>query len=73
MGHSKKKMYHELDHLEVRFLLGVKHVTINTFEAFLDIAKLWPFLDAFSHLYKRVCLSIRPSVRRSVGPSVRPT
>ena len=25
------------------------------------------FLDAFSHLYKRVC----PSVRRSVGPSVR--
>ena len=24
------------------------------------------FLDAFSHLYKRVC----PSVRRSVGPSV---
>ena len=26
------------------------------------------FLDAFSHLYKRVC----PSVRRSVGPSVGP-
>ena len=23
------------------------------------------FLDAFSHLYKRVCLSVRPSVRRS--------
>ena len=29
------------------------------------------FLDAFSHLYKRMCLSVRPSVRRSVGPSVR--
>ena len=28
------------------------------------------FLDAFSHLYKRVCLSVRPSVRRSVRPSV---
>ena len=28
---------------------------------------LFSFLDAFSHLYKRVCLS----VRRSVGPSVR--
>ena len=27
------------------------------------------FLNAFSHLYKRVC----PSVRRSVGPSVRPS
>ena len=27
------------------------------------------FLDAFSHLYKRVC----PSVGRSVGPSVRPS
>ena len=28
------------------------------------------FLDAFSHLYKRVCPSVRPSVRRSVGRSV---
>ena len=28
------------------------------------------FLDAPSHLYKRSCLSIGPSVRRSVGPSV---
>ena len=35
------------------------------------------FLDAFSHLYKRVCPSIRrsvrPSIRRSVGPSVHHT
>ena len=28
------------------------------------------FLDAFSHLYKRVCLSVGPSVRPSVRPSV---
>ena len=28
------------------------------------------FLDAPSHLYKRVCPYVRPSVRRSVGPSV---
>ena len=28
------------------------------------------FLDAFSHLYKRVCLSVGPSVRRSVRPSI---
>ena len=27
------------------------------------------FLDAFSHLYKRVCPSVRPSVGRSIGPS----
>ena len=30
--------------------------------------EILPFLDAPSHLYKRVC----PSVRPSVGPSVRP-
>ena len=29
-----------------------------------------PFLDATSHLYKRVCPSVRRSVRRSVGPLV---
>ena len=28
------------------------------------------FLDASSHLYKRVCPSVGPSVGRSVGPSV---
>ena len=30
-------------------------------------------LDAFSHLYKRVCPSVCRSVRRSVRPSVRPS
>ena len=30
------------------------------------------FLDAPSHLYKRVCPSVRPSVRPCVRPSVRP-
>ena len=34
-------------------------------------AKTILFLDAFSHLYKRVCPSVRPSVGRSVRPSVR--
>ena len=28
------------------------------------------YLDAFSYLYRRLCLSIRRSVRRSVRPSV---
>ena len=28
------------------------------------------FLDASSHLYKRVCLSVGPSVHRSIGRSV---
>ena len=29
------------------------------------------FFDAPSHLYKRVCLSVHPSGRRSVAPSLR--
>ena len=33
---------------------------------------LLPFLDAFSHLYKRVCPSIGQSVRPSVGRPVGP-
>ena len=31
------------------------------------------FLDSFSHLYKRVCLSVRRSVGPPVGRSVRHT
>ena len=31
------------------------------------------FLDASTHLYKRLCPSVRPSVGPSVGPSVRPS
>ena len=31
------------------------------------------FLDAFSHLYKRVCPSVGPSDGPSVRPSVRPS
>ena len=41
----------------------LKHPTIR--------CVLSTFLDASSHLYKRVCPSVRPSVRRSVRPSVR--
>ena len=32
-----------------------------------------PFLDASTHLYQRLCPSIRPSVRPSVRRSVRPS
>ena len=31
---------------------------------------MFRFLDASSHLYKRVCASVGPSVRCSVGPYV---
>ena len=38
---------------------------------FIDIYEvIISFLDATSHLYKRLCLSVRRSVRPSVGPSV---
>ena len=30
------------------------------------------FLDASSHLYLRLCLSVGPSVSQSIGPSVHP-
>ena len=30
-----------------------------------------PFLDASSHLYKRVCPSVHQSIGLSIGPSVR--
>ena len=39
----------------------------------LEVTVFLFFLDAFSHLYKRVCPSVRPSVGPSVGPSVRHT
>ena len=31
---------------------GVQHVTINTFEAFLNIAKFWPFLLYFMEIFR---------------------
>ena len=46
----------------------------HVFEAGKKEKAMWHirFLDASTHLYKRVCPSVRPSVRRSVGRSVRP-
>ncbi len=41
---------------------------INTSLLYYTISR---FLDASSHLYLRVCPSLRPSVGPSVGPSVR--
>ena len=37
-----------------------------------EIAEPARFLDASSHLYRPLCLSLRLSVRLSVHPSVRP-
>ena len=40
---------------------------LGRFSCYLSFQSHTSFLGAFSHLYKRVC----PSVRRSVRPSVR--
>merc|ERR1712228_199687 len=48
------------DHVTWNFSMRKHSVVIN-------------FLDASSHLYKRVCPSIRPSVGPPVRPSVRPS
>ena len=37
----------------------------------MNFVPIFSFLDASSHLYKRVCPSVGRSVRRSVRPSVR--
>ena len=47
------------------------HPTVG--DLFTHYILLYTFLDAFSHLYKRVCLSVHQYVRRSVSPSVRPS
>ena len=47
------------------------HPTVG--DLFTHSILLYTFLDAFSHLYKRVCLSVHQYVRRSVSPSVRPS
>ena len=45
-------MYHDLDHLEkCGFLHGVQDVLNNISEAFLDIAKFWPFLLYFMGIF----------------------
>ena len=55
------------------FLLVPPVFSATTFVAYSVCARFPCFLDAFSHLYKRVCPSVGPSVRRSVGRSVRPS
>ena len=37
------------------------------------ISHIIHFLDAPSHLYKRVCTTVRPSIRRSIRRSVTPS
>ena len=57
-GHPKK-VHRELDQLErCGFLHSVYHVTINTFEAFLDIAKFWPFLLYFMGIFRAKKLQV---------------
>ena len=51
------------------FLLFIDIFSVNKFSV-NKFPSAYQFLDAFSHLYKRVCLSVRPSVVPSVGPSV---
>ena len=50
--------------------IGLDHVAINEIfpDAYLSKQPYHTFLDASSHLYKRVCPSVRQSVRRSVDP-----
>ena len=48
--------------LDISLIFGINTCHVNTLYS-------KKFLDAFSHLYKRVC----PSVGRSVRPSVRPS
>ena len=40
-------------------------------EEFLNIELIHSFLGTKKHLYKWVCLSVRPSVRPSIAPSIR--
>ena len=57
-------MVHNNHHLPIRKLVKIKKSPIQIIFKYFVM-----FLDASSHLYKRVC----PSVGRSVGPSVRPS
>ena len=58
----------------VRFsLLGAKWLRKLFLSIFLYQNRKFQFLDAPSHLYRRLCPSVRPSVGPSVGPSVRPS
>ena len=42
-GYSKK-VYFDLDHLQkCGFWQGIRYIAINTFTAFLNVAKFWPF------------------------------
>ena len=49
------------------FVANFQAVQIQSAVPAPSLDQITPFLDAVSHLYKRVC----PSVRPSVGPSVR--
>ena len=52
-----KKVFFYLDHVEKkRFLHGIQHVSINTFDMFLDVAKFLNFLQLCRCCIKRTVL-----------------
>ena len=56
-------------------MLPLKVDTFFNDKDFFDLQKkeVESFLDASTHLYMRLCRSVGPSVRRSVGPWVGPS
>ena len=52
------------------FLVVIKRLYMRVSIRAMDGPSIHRFLDASSHLYKRVCLSVRRSVSPRVGPSV---
>ena len=66
-----------MNHKEPNFIRFLsEHPLSLSRVSFITLSSFCLFLDASSHLYKRVCPSVgpsvRPSVRPSVGRSVRP-
>ena len=63
LGYDDLLFYPAQPHLYVRQLVTSTHYTASAVQQ-------TSFLDASSHLYKRVCQSVRPSVGWLVGRSV---
>ena len=57
--------------LNAPYFFGISTKTVPDISGFSPRNAYYTFLDASTYLYKRVCPSVRPSVRLSVGPSVR--
>ena len=64
-------LYHLIHNASILLVFDILLSYLETFVSSLGAGTL--FLDATSHLYKRVCPSVRPSVRWSVRRSVTPS